>query len=667
MRHRTAWKRVREHLPPPLYAALAELLRQYRTIGIILALELAAVTLLGAGLAVIAADWILVLSRWCRYVLRDVIALGAATATVAVLAARFRPLSPARWALSVEKLLPAMKGRLATAAELASTASGPSRMMNFISGQAERVIAGTPAIEIPLAPLRKPGMTVGLLAVAALTWWAVAGSRFERAVMRLLFPGSGIAAPTQLTISDVQPGNVRIRRGDVLRASCATAGGEVEEIFLVIRAGGDDLRILGAPDETGRYSAVSPPLDRSGIYFFEAPAKTRSDEFRVEALPPARVTSVRFVINPPEYTGRDSYEMGADPVVLESSGISVTAFTNRPAFKGILHLGEREIPLKSTPDGLSGQFSLTGSSTSYTVRFVDSDGFPSEDLPPHLIAVKTDRPPEPSITAPAQGDSFEPGSSIPVFVKVFDDYGVASASLDVSSADTSQAPPVTKELPRLKLQPGREPGLFVGAVPPEYLPRVQGTLSLTPVAADNCPFRLQEARGKPVSIQISGASPAGGDRSEDERNREKSLELLATIDELAAARNRTEDPHVREEIDKTLDQALQGLEQASEPLASADPALRDAIDNVSSLVRSEAPYRRIREAVHRVRTILSPDTRPLTPEDTFVVTPSAGDSSEPVSPPDAKHVEQLPDPPGLSEGYKRLMKVYRRLSGEEEP
>ena len=642
---------------------MRELLRQYRVIGLILAVEMAAVVVFTAGLLAITADWFIVLSKAYRYSARDIIALGAAVVTAGILLIRFRPLGPARWALHVETLLPTMKGRLATAAEMASAADQASPMLKFISSQAEKVAAKEAAVEISLGALKRPGALLSVLMLGTVLWWAFAGHRFERAVVRLVFPGRGVPAPTQLTIEDVRPGNVNIRRGDHFESSCVVRGGEPEKIELVLNTGADEIRTAAQSTESERYMAVSPPLDRTAVYFFEIPGKTKSEEFLVRALDPARVTSVRFTIYPPAYTGRQTYEMGEEPVIIEGSKVEVTAFTDRTAANGVLYLDDEELPMNTIAGGLVLTFTMSKAVTTYTISFKDSDGFTSEERPRKPVAVKNDRPPETRITSPREGTSFMPGAPIPVRVQAYDDYKVEGVWLSVTMTDTAGEKPVEKSFPKLRLEPGQDEGVYIGAVPLEFMPEKKGTLVLTPVALDNCPFRLQEASGEPVTVSI-GEPTKEGTQETAGVDKDRIAGMLDTIEQLAGVRQRVTDEKTREELDKTIGQAASGLNAAAQQMTEKDIELAAALTDVAKLAVNNAPYPQLMSAIVKARTILTPQTRPLTPEGTTEIKPPGG--NQPPGPPQMSRAEELPDPPNLSPGYKRLMKIYRRLMGREE-
>jgi len=668
-------------LPRPVYSALDTLLREYRVIGVILSVEIAVLCLLAAGLAALAADWLFVLPQGYRFAARALILLASAAALVSVLVLRLRPQSPVNWALCVETLMPKMKGRLATAVELASGSAGvpggsgkSSAALGYIAAQAQSVIAETGPLEISLAPLRRPALAILALALLSLGWWAAAGGRFERALMRLIAPGAGIPAPTQLTIEKVRPGNVAIRRGDRLEASCIVRGGEPEELFLVIRSAADEIR-TPASISPALCAAVSPPLDRSGVYFFEIPGKTKSDEYLVRALAPARITDVRFRVRPPAYTKRETYETGMEPVIIEGSEVEVIVFTDRPAREGRLFLDDEQATMLPSPEGLTAGVYLRRPVSSYTAAFTDVDGFPSEEFPRRPIAVKADRPPEVRILSPLHGDVLRPRSPVPISLEIHDDYGIRRVSIEGFVIDESRPAPVEKKLPRIDAERGVSGNTWFAVVPPEFAPETKGSMTLAAVAADNCPFRFQETSSASVTVAFArpGEDTSGGHEdapgtgpAADFVDPLRIVELLAVIEELAAARNRAADPRTILEIRKTLSQAASALRSASAASATDNRELSAALAELAALAADETPLPVLREAIEKVRRLLPPDTRRLDPRGTYDVRPAAGDARPPL-PPGQTIVEELPDPPGLSPGHRRLMQIYRKLTGAGRP
>jgi len=303
--------------------------------------------------------------------------------------------------------------------------------------------------------------------------------------------------------------------------------------------------------------------------------------------------------------------------------------------------------------------------TSYTISFKDSDGFVSEERPRKPVAVKSDRPPESRIMSPQDGASIMPGAPIPVRVQAYDDYKIEGVWLSVKMTDTSGEKPVEKTFPKLRLEPGQDDGVYVGAVPLEFMPEKKGTLVLTPIALDNCPFRLQEAGGEPVTVNV-GEPGKENTPEKAAADKERIAGMLDTIEQLAAVKQRITDKRTREEFDKTIGQAASGLNAAAQQLPAEDAQLADALTNVAKLAVNNAPYAQLQEAIVKARTMLAPQTRLLTPEGTMEVRPSGGREKPPSPPPQMSKVEELPDPPNLSPGYKRLMKIYRRLMGGEE-
>lgn len=176
---------------------------------------------------------------------------------------------------------------------------------------------------------------------------------------------------------------------------------------------------------------------------------------RLQVLQPPEVIDLAFDITPPAYTGLPhEVVFRTEAVVLEGSSIRVHVLPDPVDSYGEAQLfpTDERLPLASMPfpvnpdtiqeRGSSDAIEVAGlafdlvatSSLRFSFDLLDSGGLPNPDPGLFSIQVEPDRKPELTLISPARAEmDVVLGGTVPLWLRLGDDFGLASASWDVRS------------------------------------------------------------------------------------------------------------------------------------------------------------------------------------------------------------------------------------------
>ncbi len=258
---------------------------------------------------------------------------------------------------------------------------------------------------------------------------------------------------------------------------------------------------------------------------------------RLEVLQPPDVTGLAFDVTPPAYTGLPAVLVfGTSIEVLEGSSVRVHIEPDPHESTGTAHLlpADRRLPLESSPfprdpsAGLPASDSLAGpglafdleptSSVRFHVELVDSSGLPNPDPGLFAIEVEADRKPELTMLSPSRTEvDVVAGGSVPLRVRVGDDFGLASMGWDIhppdepelllSSGDLTLLPFTSEEPTSARLRDERiaVATLEVASLDPGSPPMEGRILVLQVVAYDRREPVAGEAQSAPIRLRVVSA------------------------------------------------------------------------------------------------------------------------------------------------------------------
>jgi hypothetical protein len=602
-------------------------------------------------LAVMGVDyWVVIFSNAARWAM-SLAALGATLLAglwlIARPLARRRGLAAA--ARAVESRHPQFMERLSSAVELLTSTDAPvlrgsDELIAALAAQAScDAEALNPGREISFRgaawPMAAAAAVLGVLAGLLVLWPNQAGMLLRRAMLENVSRVSATSLKiTRADAADLKAWNrdgidYVMLAGGRLHVELAVADQAVTEAQFRLAvssrlalslsngsnrksdfAGGAEnvlsMAHLGdGPDGSRRFAITCPPAQGSLRFRLGAgDALTRYYSVRVVPAPAVRGIDVR--IDYPAYTRRaaeSATDVAGDIAAVAGSKATISVRAATPPAKAEFVVGGRNYPARTgaAPDGSSVyaySFELIrGPKYRWSVRLTDEYGFTN---PPaeHAIEVLPDCPPLAVLTAPPRSPrpaqarlKLKPTDRLSVAYRVADDFGIASAALEVE-ADGRKCPPI-KLAAGPTTMPARTPvwGPQGSAdAPPASIEGMtvldlaamdlQGARQVTVrvVAADWLPRELGgPGRGasEPRVIDIDAGAPSFAEQVVQAAQKHLGEILQAAMMELE--KSREDSAPLRRIVPKSKDlteAAVTRVDRLRGHLAAAETVLRDAID-----------------------------------------------------------------------------------------
>ncbi len=275
-----------------------------------------------------------------------------------------------------------------------------------------------------------------------------------RSAARVLWPWSGVAAPTRVSISNVRPGHAAAFVGESVGISAEVAGLDDDEQPLLIYSTADEQTVdqsipMTRPAGAYRYECRLPPgkLGLQQDYFYSVAAgDSRSERYRitVQAAPTIDVDKVTY--HYPAYTGiaDRTVERQGDLRAIEGTEATLHAAANAEIRPGTAEIdlgctGRRGVGMSSDGRTAVGRFTLRLDPNdpsrpeydSYQIRFFDAQGRPNVRPIPHRIEVIRDLPPSVELLRPQQENASVPvNGKLDIAVRAEDpDFGLRRVAI----------------------------------------------------------------------------------------------------------------------------------------------------------------------------------------------------------------------------------------------
>ena len=600
-------------VPDEIVRKLRGVIRRAR---LVTALRGALATLAVAGacvLAIMAVDyWVVIFSDAARWAM-SLAAVGATAGGglwfIAKPLARGRSLAGS--AMAIEQHHPQLQERLSSTIELLTSTDAPALRGSdeLIAALARQAVgdaeALSPAREISFrAAVRPLAVAAGLLAVLIgllAIWPDQAGRLLRRALLAnvsrvsatslkvVRIDGADLKAwgrdgidyvslaggrlQVELAVSDPAVSEARLRKS-------AMAGGP-ENVF-------DMARLPDAADGSRRFSMTCPPATGSFRFRLGAgDALTRYYRVRVVARP--AVSGIDVKLEYPAYISRGpetAEDVPGDIAAVAGSTATITIRAAAPPASVELLVDDRAHP--GRPVGGTGGASAyeyrialaKGLRARWSARLTDEYGFTSAPAE-HAIEALPDKPPRVALTVPAGGRlRLKPTDQLPIVCNIADDFGPASAALQIE-VDGRTLPPMP-----LATAPPRTPAASVEGTGVLDLAAMdmKGARQITfrVVAEDALPPALGgPGRGlsKPCVINIDAGAATFAEQVVLAAKKRLDDILQAAMKDLR--KSREESAPLRRMVPKNKDlseSVLTRIDRLRGHLSSAEGSLRDAID-----------------------------------------------------------------------------------------
>jgi len=265
-----------------------------------------------------------------------------------------------------------------------------------------------------------------------LAFLLVAPSTFLGASERLLAPGTEFSRPVPFTLS-VSPGDVQLVTGDTLHVS-AQASGEIPSTatLLLQDSSGTVERVALQPDAMGRFEHAVPNVRHPLRYRFVA-SPVRTPWHSVEVLARPLVQQLQLTVHPPTYTGRSARTLNpnvGDVEALPGTRVDVSARPGGPSVETArLAFESGRVDTLHVADGTAKGTFTVRRDDSYQLHLQSQDGISNRDPIRYDIALRPDRPPSISFTAPESPSSLEADLTTSLDVRIRDDFGFRRLAL----------------------------------------------------------------------------------------------------------------------------------------------------------------------------------------------------------------------------------------------
>ncbi len=284
--------------------------------------------------------------------------------------------------------------------------------------------------------------------VGVLAFLLVAPSTFLGASERLLAPQTHFQRPAPFQLA-VQPGNVRLVKGDSLQVTVHAAGERPDRVVLETQARGEQRveTVSVAADSEGVYRHTIAGLREAMQYRIQAdPVQTAWYDVEVMARPLVR--SLQVKASPPSYTGLPTRTL--DPNVgnvtgLPGTRVSVEATLGGPEVEqAILRFDDgREVPLTVSGGTASGSFTIRREGT-YSLRLRSTEDVRNRDPIRYDIALRADAQPSVSFLAPESEATVDDDLVKQLRLRLSDDFGFSQLRLYFRLAEQRFGEPQTE-------------------------------------------------------------------------------------------------------------------------------------------------------------------------------------------------------------------------------
>jgi len=504
-----------------------------------------------------------------------------------------KPIALEQVALFIDERHPELESRISTALDLAANdREGVSTWLTerFLEESLERVRATSLADLLDPKPARSLGYAAAAMGISSLVLLYVSVGTWLPAFSWLV-PGATIK--TAALPFSVEPGDVRVRRGDNQMIWIRTTQADREVILRWRAAGAEWQEIPAHPSGTERVYYHEFTNVQQDIQYQVRYGRQRSKEFQVTAWLPPDVTGIGLRYHYPEYLRQPSREVpnSGNIAAIEGTNVDVDVWTNKPVAKAemVLESGERISLVRKDETRWQVPVSVT-KDDAYRIELIDQDGEKNEYPARYTIAMSRDRAPAVKIEFPRGDNEVSMLEEVPFNFDVSDDYGFESYGVQfevagrepirIALGEGGQLVTTAKGSHELRLE---ELGLEVGDF-----------ITWTVWAEDTKPGRSDyEAMGDPFFLEVrpfkreyrealSGAGQPGAGAQEEGPDKVQKDILIATWNLRRESKfmDDTEFGEKRGTIIETQEKLMQSLSGPNNPLQGSEEDMKRLKDSM---------------------------------------------------------------------------------------
>jgi len=350
-------------------------------------------------------------------------------AVIPVLGSSF---SDEKVAVHIEKRYPELHNRLINAIQLGKEGSGNPLIAAIIEEGLKTSEKFDLGKAVSRARLKRHSLFSLITVSLVLFYGLLFPNYFHNALTRFLDPGADIA-PLTLTRLSVRPGDITVLSGDDVEVKALLSGRIPRVARIAYKIGGNEWQLKElsknkAAEDSYTFREVSKKID---YYLIAGDAKSSSYTIRVRERP--HIINLKISLKYPGYTGlppRVEDNSNGNVNVLKGTRVELEAKVDKAVKKAeIIYDHGTPVPmLIKDKHTLKTTLEVSGHRT-YNIRVTDSDGYTNRGIPDYSLAEITDQPPSLQITKPGKNLSVKPTATVPLEIRVSDDYGIKEVSL----------------------------------------------------------------------------------------------------------------------------------------------------------------------------------------------------------------------------------------------
>ena len=340
-----------------------------------------------------------------------------------------KPINPTYAAQAIEQENPSLKNSLINFLLFRSHRKEmPKAVFEALEEQAAQRLSQT---NIESTVDRSPLIRLGYILLGVIAVTVLYGILSPKSVMssaaRVLMPWADIAAPSRVRIENVDPGDTEIVQGSSAKITAKITGlREGEEVHLEFDTA--DGQLVGARlpmlpiNEAGVFACTYPADDDNGssqgiqqdITYRIVAGDGRTIDYDIRMLTEPHIWVDRVYYDFPEYMGyvdRNEHRRG-DIRAVEGTKVTIFAEANSPIETASLDLEsdgrlDTRMEIEGSKANVSHLLSLPAEersprTSSYCLRFVNTDDLSNENPTQHFIEILPDYPPEVQILEPTE-------------------------------------------------------------------------------------------------------------------------------------------------------------------------------------------------------------------------------------------------------------------------
>ncbi len=279
---------------------------------------------------------------------------------------------------------------------------------------------------VRFAASRRMARFLAIAAIVGALFLVLFPSSFSGSVRRLWNHTEAFAAPAPFRFI-VEPGDREVIKGENVTVTVRVEGEQQKAIVLADRREGetaDEEQTLELrPGGVFRYEFVA--LKSSTVYSVRA-GSVRSPEYRLSVIDRPVVRVLRLDLQFPGYSGLQPRQLDdnvGDVTALKGTRVGLLLEANKPLSRARLCFGDSTtLPLQVKGSRATGGIVLMKERT-YHIELADSENVGSSDPIEYSLRLLPDAYPTISVLVPGMNVDITNAASLPIVVKIADDYG----------------------------------------------------------------------------------------------------------------------------------------------------------------------------------------------------------------------------------------------------